>query len=59
MNEERLEVVKNYLIWRFNRFNHPKYRKYCMEWIENLHINQINYFMLEMERLIQKGEYVP
>ena len=57
MNKEELEVIKKYLIWRFNTNNINKYKKYCAEWVEKLTINQINYFKEEMNRLINRGEY--
>lgn len=51
------EDLKKYLIWRFNVNNHAKYRKYCLEWINNLTKNQILYFIEEKKRLIYKNVY--
>jgi len=44
-------IIKEYLIQRFIKNNHPKYYKYCNEWINNLLENQIRYFIIEKERL--------
>lgn len=49
--------LKTYLEWRFKRNNHPKYLKYCNEWINNLFPSQIQYFEKEMIRLHQLGIY--
>lgn len=44
-------TIKEYLIQRFIRHNHNKYRKYCNEWIDNVTEDQINYFIEEKRRL--------
>lgn len=59
MEKEELEFIKKYLVWRFNRHNVKKYRRYCNDWINGLHVDQIKYFKEEMKRLINKGEYQP
>jgi hypothetical protein len=51
------DEIKRYLIWRFNMNNHPKYKKYCTEWIDNLTENQILYFIEERKRLINRKIY--
>jgi len=43
--------MRNYLLQRFYRNNHNKYRKYAEEWVDNLTPEQILYFSLEKERL--------
>jgi hypothetical protein len=40
-----------YLVLRFIRNNHPKYHKYCKEWIDNLTTQQIIYFEKEKQNL--------
>ena len=40
--------LDEYLLIRFNRSNHPKYRKYAVEWINNLTKEQLSYFRNEM-----------
>lgn len=34
------------------RSNHPKYRKYAVEWIRNLTSDQLSYFRKEMIKSI-------
>lgn len=46
-----MSSIKEYLTQRFIRNNHPKYYKYCNEWIDNLLENQISYFIEEQKRL--------
>ena len=41
-------TLDEYLLIRFNRSNHPKYRKYAVEWINNLTTKQLSYFRNEM-----------
>jgi hypothetical protein len=50
-------IDKKYLVWRFMKNNHAKYRKYCTEWIDSLTNEQLHYFQEEKERLTLKGEY--
>lgn len=40
-----------YLRYRFKKHNHPKYHKYCDEWIANTTEGQCAYFNIEMKRL--------
>lgn len=40
-----------YLRHRFLKNNHPKYHKYCDEWIANTTEEQCAYFHIEMKRL--------
>ena len=41
-------TLDEYLLIRFNRSNHHKYRKYAVEWINNLTTEQLSYFRNEM-----------
>ena len=41
-------TLDEYLLIRFNRSNHTKYRKYAVEWINNLTTEQLSYFRNEM-----------
>ena len=41
-------TLNKYLLIRFNRSNHSKYRKYAVEQINNLTIDQLSYFRKEM-----------
>jgi hypothetical protein len=43
--------MNEYLTQRFIKNNHPKYYKYCNEWIQNLTKEQISYFSEERKRL--------
>ena len=45
-------TLDEYLLIRFNRSNHPKYRKYAVEWIKNLIREQLSYFKKEMIKSI-------
>lgn len=45
-------TLNEYLLLRFNRSNHPKYRKYAEEWISNLTKEQLFYFRKEMLKLL-------
>ena len=45
-------TLNEYLLLRFNRSNHPKYRKYAAEWISNLTKEQLFYFRKEMFKLL-------
>lgn len=40
-----------YLSERFRRNNHPKYHKYCDEWIKGVTADQLRYFMQERQRI--------
>lgn len=44
-------TIDEYIVYRFMRHNHNKYKHYCQEWISNLTKDQIEYFKLEKERL--------
>lgn len=44
-------IIKEYLTQRFIRNNHPKYYKYCEEWISNVLPDQLAYFIEERKRL--------
>lgn len=37
-------TLNEYLLIRLNKSNHPKYRKYAIEWINNLTTEQLSYF---------------
>jgi len=55
-NEERRRSVyrqqlHGYLAERFRRNNHPKYHKYCEEWISQTTIEQLRYFAQEKLRI--------
>ena len=41
-------ALDEYLLLRFNRSNHPKYRRYATKWINNLTTEQLSYFKKEM-----------
>ena len=43
-------TLDEYLLLRFNRSNHPKYRKYAAEWIKNLTLEQLSYFRKEISK---------
>lgn len=45
-------TLDEYLLLRFNRSNHSKYRKYAVEWIKNLTTEQLSYFKKEMIKSI-------
>lgn len=45
-------TLNEYLIIRFNKSNHPKYRKYAVEWINNLTTEQLSYLKREMIKSI-------
>ena len=45
-------TLNEYLLLRFNRSNHPKYRKYATEWISKLTGDQLFYFRKEMIKSI-------
>lgn len=45
-------TLDEYLLVRFIRSNHPKYRKYAVEWVNNLTIEQLSYFKKEMIKSI-------
>lgn len=40
-----------YLTERFRKNNHPKYHRYCDEWINNTTIDQLRYFEQEKNRI--------
>ncbi len=41
----------DYLRERFRKANHPKYHKYCDEWMQGLMPDQLRYFRQEAHRL--------
>nr|DAG89206.1 MAG TPA: hypothetical protein [Crassvirales sp.] len=41
-------TLNEYLLIRFIRSNHSKYRKYAVEWINNLTTEQLSYFEKEI-----------
>ena len=43
-------TLDEYLLIRFIKSNHPKYRKYATEWINNLTTEQLSYFRNEMSK---------
>ena len=45
-------TLNEYLVLRFNKSNHPKYRKYATEWIGNLTGDQLCYFKKEMLKVL-------
>lgn len=45
-------TLDEYLLIRFIKSNHPKYRKYATEWINNLTTEQLSYFRNEMLKSI-------
>lgn len=45
-------ILNKYLLIRFNKSNHPKYRRYATEWINNLTTDQLSYFKKEMIKSI-------
>ncbi len=45
-------TLNEYLLIRFNKSNHPKYRKYAVEWINNLTTEQLSYLKREMIKSI-------
>ena len=45
-------ILNEYLLIRFNKSNHPKYRKYATEWISNLTEDQLFYFKKEMFKVL-------
>lgn len=45
-------ILNEYLLIRFNKSNHPKYRRYATEWINNLTTDQLFYFKKEMIKSI-------
>ena len=49
--------LETYLLWRFKVNNVNRYQHYVNDWIYNLTENQLNYFAMEMERLINRGIY--
>lgn len=49
--------LETYLLWRFKVNNINRYQRYVYDWIYNLTENQLNYFTMEMERLINRGLY--
>ena len=49
--------LETYLLWRFKVNNINRYQRYVNDWIYNLTENQLNYFAMEMERLINRGIY--
>lgn len=49
--DQRVRGMGAYLSERFLRNNHPKYHKYCNEWINNITADQLRYFMEEKRRI--------
>ena len=49
--DPRVKVMGDYLRERFRRNNHTKYHKYCDEWINNITIDQLGYFIEEKRRI--------
>lgn len=45
-------ILNEYLLIRFNKSNHPKYRRYATEWINNLTTDQLSHFKKEMIKSI-------
>lgn len=45
-------TLNEYLLIRFNKSNHPKYRKYAVEWINNLTTEQLSYLKRGMIKSI-------
>ena len=45
-------TLDKYLLIRFIRSNHPKYRKYAVEWINNLTTAKLSYFKKEIIKSI-------
>lgn len=45
------ENLHPYLVERFLRCNHNKYKHLYQEWIDHLTYNQLSYFVLEKERI--------
>lgn len=45
--------MKSYLFQRFIRNNRKAYHRYYKEWMDNVTQDQLNYFILEKERLNQ------
>lgn len=51
--------LKNYLELMFRVCNHPKYRKYFDEWVNNLLPHQIEGFNKQRLRMLKKhGKYM-
>ena len=44
-------TIYEYLMYRFIENNHPKYHKYCMQWLERITIEQLIYFEREKQNL--------
>lgn len=49
-------VLYTYLQERFYYSNHSKYRKYFEEWVSNLTDNQIDYFEIERNSIINQDK---
>lgn len=49
--DARVKGMGAYLTERFRRNNHPKYHKYCDEWISGVTAEQLRYFMQERQRI--------
>lgn len=45
------ENLHSYLVERFLRCNHNKYKHLYQEWVDHLTYDQLNYFILEKERI--------
>lgn len=45
------ENLKSYLVERFLRCNHNKYKHLYQKWINHLTYDQLSYFVLEKERI--------
>lgn len=51
------DSLRKYLEWRFRVNNHPKYHKFCHEWIERVNGEQLSYLEKEMAHMIECGKY--
>lgn len=55
MNNLEYEFIRNVLIKRFLKYNHPKYHKYAEEWADNVikcSTSNIKYFLKESNRYV-------
>lgn len=49
-------VLYTYLQERFYHSNHSKYRKYFEEWVNNLTDNQIDFFEIERNSILNQDK---
>jgi hypothetical protein len=54
MTSELYEHLKQQFYWN----NHPKYRKYFEEWVNNLTPIQIEYFEIEKENIKNSAKFL-